>query len=195
MKILNILIIAVIAVSCGGNKNADNLSESLKKLDSLNSTMDQPISTTDIYTSPDNSFRINFGGTPNDTSKKIITELGDIEMVSFTYEKSATEAYMVAYSDYPSEAIKASSADDLLNGAKEGALTSQGGKLESEEKITLKGYPGYNFKAVAGTYYMCYRIFLKGNRLFQILIIKDGTYPAKAEADAFMDSFELIENK
>lgn len=187
MRLLNLLLIAIIAVSCGGNKNS---LDALSKLDSLSKSLETPI-TSDKYTSPDGSFKINFPGTPTDTSSIIKTDAGNIEMKSFTYEKSVTEAYIVTYSDYPTEMVKASTPDALLTGAKDGAL--EGSILDSEEKITLKNYPGYNFKAYKESYYMCYKIFLKENRLFQIMMIKDGKYPLQEDIDAFMNSFELVE--
>lgn len=183
MKFLPLFLIAAILVSCGGSKSS---LDALSQLDSLSKTLEST-----KYTSPDGSFKINFPGTPTVASENVPTEVGNIEMKSFTYEKSVTEAYMVALSDYPSELVAASSPDSLLQGAKEGALSSQGATLESEEKITLDGNPGYFFKAKKDSYHMCYKIFLKENRLFQILMLRDGSYPSQEDITGFIDSFEF----
>ena len=188
MKFLNLLLIATVMVSCGGNQNT---MDALNKLDSLSKSMNQS-SLTDKYMSKDGSFKISFPGTPTVSSENVPTEAGNIEMKLFTYKKSATEAYMVVYSDYPSEMVKASDPETLLNGAKEGALSNQSVTLESEKKITLDGNPGYYFTAKKDSYYMCYKIFLKENRLFQILMLRDGNYPSQENIDAFIGSFELI---
>lgn len=186
--LLFILIIALFA-SCGGGSSS---LDALKKLDSLSKTLESDI-VADIpkFNSEDGNFKVNFPGTPKIESQDIPTDIGPIEMQSFTYEKSATEVYMIAYSDYPSELVKQSNPDDLLTGAKEGALTSQGAELESEEKITFDGNPGYFFKAKTGTYFMIYKIFLKENRLYQILMIRDGNYPSQESIDNFIGTFEL----
>ena len=183
MRFLPLLLIAAVLVSCGGGKSS---SDALASLDSLSKSMDA-----NKYTSPDGTFKISFPGTPTVSSQNVPTEVGNIEMKSFTYEKSATEAYMVALSDYPSELVLASSPDSLLQGAKVGALNSQGATLESEEKITLDGNPGYFFKAKKDSYHMCYKIFLKGNRLFQILMLRDGSYPSQEDITKYFESFEF----
>ena len=183
MKFLPLFLIAAILVSCGSNQNS---LDALAKLDSLSKAM-----TVTKYTSPDGSFKISFPGTPIDTSQNVQTDIGMIEMESYTYEKSATEAYMVALSDYPSEIVAASSPDSLLQGAKDGALSSQGATLEFEEKVTLDGNPGYFFKAKKDSFYMCYKIFLKGNRLYQILMLRDGSYPSQEDINGFIGSFEF----
>lgn len=183
MKFLPLFLIAAVLMSCGGSQSS---LDALGKLDSLSKSLEST-----KYTSPDGTFKINFPGTPTVESQNVPTEVGNIEMKSFTYEKSATEAYMVALSDYPSDIVAASSPDSLLQGAKEGALSSQGATLEFEEKITLDGNPGYFFKAKKDSYYMCYKIFLKNNRLFQILMLRDGSYPSQEDITGFIDSFEF----
>lgn len=191
MKLLLVVVAAAFLVSCGGGQSA---TDALSKLDSISNALNEQTSeiSADKFTSVDGKFKVDFPGTPTEESKDIATEVGNIEMKSFTYEKSATEVFMIAYSDYPSEMVKQSDPDALLKGAKEGALSNMGATMESEEKITLDGNPGYLFKAVADTYYMVYKIFLKDNRLYQILMMRDGSYPTQEAIDSYIGSFELI---
>jgi hypothetical protein len=189
MKFLSLLLIAALFVSCGGNKK--NL-DALNKLDSISNALKESSANAEKFTSIDGKFKIAFPGTPALTSDNVPTAVGNIEMKSFTYEKSATEIYIIAYSDYPSDLVKQSDPETLLNGAKEGALTNQQATLESDEKITLDGNPGYFFTAVKDTYHMCYKIFLKENRLYMMLMLRDGASPSKEAIDAFIGSFELI---
>ena len=193
MKFLFLIAVAAFLVSCGGGQSA---SDALSKLDSISNSLNDQLddmSTTDKYTSEDGRFKVNFPGTPKVESQDIPTEVGNIEMKSFTYEKSATEVYMIAYSDYPSELVKQSDPDAILTGAKEGALTNMGATMDSEEKITMDGNPGYQFKAVKDSYYMVYKIFLKENRLYQILMMRDGSFPSQEAVDSYIGSFELID--
>jgi hypothetical protein len=189
MKFLSLLAMAIVLMSCGGNKT--NL-DALNKLDSISNALKESSTNTEKFSSVDGKFKIAFPGTPVLSSENVPTEVGNIEMKSFTYEKSATEIYIIAYSDYPSELVKQSDPETLLNGAKEGALTNQQATLKSDEKITLDGNPGYYFTAVKDTYHMCYKIFLKENRLYMMLMLRDGDYPSKDAIDGFIGSFELI---
>lgn len=194
MKIFNLLVaVSMLALfSCGGGESTE---DALRKLDSLNKSLDESMNTdasAGKYTSEDGKFKINFPGTPTVTSEAIPTEVGNIDMKMFTYEKSATEVYMVAYSDYPSALVEASDAATLLEGAKSGAVSSQGAVIEEENAITVDGNPGILFKAKAGSYYMYYKIFLVSNRLFQLVILRDGNYPEPEAVESYIDSFELI---
>ena len=191
MRLFILMAAVTLLMSCGGGQSA---TDALSKLDSISNSLNDQMSdmSSEKYTSEDGKFKVNFLGTPTVEKKDIPTEVGNIEMTSFSYEKSATEVFMIAYSDYPSEMVKASEPDVLLNGAREGALSSMGATMESQEKITLDGNPGYQFKAVAGTYYMVYKIFLKDNRLYQILMMRDGSYPSNEAVESFIGSFELI---
>ena len=66
--------------------------------------------TSEIYESEDGRFKINFlGATPTVSQQAVPTELGDIEITMFIYEKSITEAYVIGYNDYPSAIIEAGS--------------------------------------------------------------------------------------
>ncbi len=192
MKFLLVIVAAALLVSCGGGKSA---SDALSKLDSISNALNNQASAlnTDKFTSEDGKFKINFPGTPKDTLQYIPTEVGNIEMKSFTYEKSATEMFMLAYCDYPSELVKQSDSETLLQGAKEGALNKDGAAtVDLDEKITVDGNPGHFFKAYKGSFYMVFKIFLKENRLYQILMIRDGSYPSQDAIDSYIGSFELI---
>ena len=192
MKLLFLALAAAFLVSCGSSESA---TDALSKLDSISKSLEDQTSdlVSDKYTSEDGKFKVNFPGTPTVASDNIPTEVGNIEMKSFTYEKSATEVYMIAYSDYPSELVKQSDPDAILTGAKEGALNNMGATMETEEKISMDGHPGYIFKAVKDSYYMVYKIFLKDNRLYQILMMRDGAYPSQEAVDSYIGSFELID--
>ncbi len=144
------------------------------------------------YSSSDGKFKIDFPGAPKEASETVPTDVGDIEMTTFMYEKSLSEAYMVAYSDYPSAMVEASNTNDLLDGGKNGALSSLGiENLEDERDITLKGNKGKAFKGNNGTYFVVYEIYLVKNRLYQIAILKEGSYPTVTDVKSFIGSFQL----
>ncbi len=209
MKKFNLFLIAFaiasFLISCGGpsssdldkalndlNKLSENL-DSLDKIDNVTADDETTSSSDDKFYSKDGHFKINFAGEPEVSNEPIPTEIGNIQMYMYTYEKSATEVEMLAYSDYPSEMIKASNPDDLLIGAKNGAINNLGATITKEEKIDFDGNPGYQFKADNGSYYVDYKIFLKGNRLYQIAIMRDGSAPTEEAVKNFIGSFELTD--
>ncbi len=209
MKKLNLIIAiatSIFLISCGGSSNSDldkaledlnKLSESLDSLDNIdytanNETTDNSTSDGKFY-SKDGNFKVNFTGEPKVSNEPIPTEIGNIDMYMFMYEKSATEIEMIAYSDYPSAMVEASNPDDLLTGAKKGAVQNINATITNEEKIEFDGNPGYEFKADNGSYYLYYKIFLKDNRLYQIAIMRDGSAPTDEAVENFIGSFELTD--
>lgn len=194
----NLAALALLLLSCGSvNDQAAAIASQLDSASTANSITEEENNIPeegDLFTSKDGKFKINFSGTPTQSSDIIPTEVGNIEMTSFMYEKSATEAYMVAYNDYPSEMVKNSSVDDLLDGAKNGSSSSLGiTKFDIDNKMEIEGNPGRHFKGTNGSYYAEYKLFLKGNRLYQIALIRDGSYATPERAEAFFGSFALTE--
>lgn len=153
---------------------------------------DSVVSDKPKFTSDEGNFKIAFPGEPTFKTEVVPTELGDIEMKAFTYEYGQDAAYMVAYSDYPVEAVEAGDKNLMLQGAKEGVIGNMEASIEEEKDIEIDGNPGVYFKAKSKNFATVYKIFLVRNRLYQIGIIKAGTYPADSDIKSFLDSFELI---
>ncbi len=146
----------------------------------------------DRFNSEDGKFKVHFEGKPNITSEKVPTAVGDIEVHMFLYEKSATEIYLVGYSDYPSELIKKSNAAEVIKGAQGGVVEKLKAKITEEKKISVGGNDGIWFRANSDQYYITYKLFLSGNRLYQIGMIRDGSHVSDEAVKSFMDTFELL---
>lgn len=183
-----------ILASCGGPSVNDELNDALNDLqeDLENVDVADALGDASTFVSDEGNFSINFPGTPTEETQSVPTEVGNIEMVTFMYEKSATEVYMVAYSDYPSALIELSNAKDLLGGAKDGALGTYGATVSTEKDITVDGNPGMYFKANSDSYYVTYEIYLVENRLYQIVILKDGAYATEDDYNKFTKTFKLL---
>lgn len=148
----------------------------------------------DLYYSEDGRFKVKFAGEPKVNSDIVPTDVGNIEMMSFLYEKSLTEAYMVAYSDYPSALVEQSSANDMLIGARDGSSGKMGiTSFDLDEEIEIDGNPGRYFKGKAKSIHAEYKIYLVGNRLYQVAILRDGAYSMPKRSDEFFNSFQLVE--
>lgn len=156
----------------------------------------EEVSTDDLYHSVDGKFKVKFLGEPTVSSDIVPTDVGDIEMMSFLYEKSVTEAYMVAYSDYPSAMVEKSSVKDMLIGAKNGSSGNLGiTSFDLDEEVELDGNPGMYFKGSANSIYAEYKIFLVGSRLYQVAILRDGSYSMPERSDEFFNSFQLTQEE
>jgi len=196
MKKINFFVIAILFfgsflfVSCNETSETEATTDEITEAED-NSTINNEA---DKYHSVDGKFKVNFTGTPKVSNEKVPTEVGDIEMFMFMYEKSLTEIEMIAYSDYPSAIVAVSDKDEMLNGAKEGALSNLEAVIKEEKQITYKGHKGIEFKANSSQYYVNYKIFLVNNRLYQIALMRDGSYATQSNVDKFFNSFELLEN-
>ena len=188
------LVLTFILTACGGGEAHQIENTVVNAIEDID-VVDEVVATSgDLFESADGKFKINFNGEPTVSSDMVPTDVGNIEMTSFLYEKSVTEAYMVAYNDYPSEMVEASSVADMLDGAKNGSASSMNITMfDLEENIEVEGNPGRHFKGNNGSYYVEYKLFLKGNRLYQIAIIRDGSYATPERTKEFFGSFELIE--
>lgn len=202
MKIILTTLIAasLMMVSCGGGDElANELNDLANDLEAenvaLEAEMDAILETSEsaLYESEDGSFQINFmGGTPTVNTESIDTEVGPVDITMFMYEKSSTELYMISYNDYPSAAIELSSAEEVLANGKNGLVTSMGiTHFDLEEDVTKDGFPGLHFKGTGGSCHLEYEVYLVKNRLYQIGVLRDGSYATQENIDGFLGSFTL----
>ncbi len=194
------LVVSLGLVACGGADNAEEIDalnhDLLSAVDELAEEVEEATEETsanDLYHSEDGKFKIKFIGEPTESHESIPTEVGNIEMTSYMYEQSVTEAYMVAYSDYPSELVEQSSVEDILIGARDGSSGNLGiTSFDVDEEIEIDGNPGLFFKGKAGSIHAAYKLYMVGNRLYQVAILRDGGYPKEDRSDEFFNSFQLV---
>lgn len=194
---------SMMMVSCGGgdsltaelNDLAKDLEKTNEALEEKLDVIEEEVLSSEIYESEDGRFKINFlGATPDVSTQSIPTELGEIEITMFLYEKSITEAYVLGYNDYPSAIVEAGSTDDMLAGGKDGVVNSMGiTQFDLEEEVSLDGHSGLHFKGVAGSLHIEYQMYLVDNRLYQIGIVRDGSYATQDRVDTFLGTFELTD--
>lgn len=147
------------------------------------------------YTALDGKFKAMFPGLPVHNSEEVASEVGPLGLATYVYEEGNAKAYMVSYTDYPPVVIENSEVGDLINGGVEGALSSLGIKqAEKLEDISIQGYPGKWFKGNDGkTFFVEYKMILAKNRLYQIGILQQGSYPSELVDVQFMDSFIMTD--
>ena len=144
------------------------------------------------YKSADGKFAIHFAGEPTKTTENVPTEVGNISVTMFMYEKSPKEVYIVGYSDYPSELIALSNPNDLLKGAQEGVVNNIAGQVQDEKSSDFSGHAALDFRSEGSGFTLAYKLVLVDNRLYQIGIMKEGVEIPDSEVTDFIGSFELI---
>lgn len=144
------------------------------------------------FTSGAGHFSIHFPDTPAISSENFPSAIGNIEITTYLYEKSASEAFTVAYSDYPAQLVNESNVDSLLQAGKQHLLVSlEIPDAEKEEKISLDDNKGIFFQGNNGKFHVVCEMYMVSNRLYQISILRDGSYPSEEEIGRFFRSFKL----
>lgn len=201
MKIKALLPVAASAVllfSC--SSPADDLQAELDKMELENSIDEmfeeviEEAPASDLFVSMDGNYSINFPGTPTGTDQVESTAVGDIVIHMDMYEKSATEVFMVGYNDYPSALVENGDNTAMLEGGVEGAKGALACDVEDFREIgELDGCPTIEFKArsTASNYHVHYFCLMRNNRLYQVGILRDGSYPSAEVVENFTRTFKL----
>ena len=105
---------------------------------------------------------------------------------------------VVGVADMPIPARESDAIVQLrLDGARDGALKNVGGTLKESKEIRLAGkYPGREFTATITQPMQGQvraRIYFVGTRLYQVMVMGTDDYTTSKQADAFLDSFQLLQ--
>jgi len=144
-----------------------------------------------VLESPDGLFIATFPDQPMYHTQLVpVASDVKVEMVSYIYEKSVNESFMISYCDYPEQALK----DDpfeMLETARSGAVLNN--IVESEFKSEVDGWPAITTKSIdkeTGYYYIL-RVILAKNRLYQIQMLNKDRYSSDEAVKMFMDAFTV----
>ena len=133
--------------------------------------------------------------TPRKTTETTETQIGTIDTHLFIVTHGDF-TYLMVYNDFPRRLISSSDSRVMLDGARDGAVESLSGRLLSEHSISINGYPGreLRIKVSDGPYTSIaqVRIYLVGNRLYQIYAIAPETRASSPDMTKFLDSFKLL---
>lgn len=142
--------------------------------------------------SKDGGFSIGMPATPKETKRKVLTAKGHLDVTLLVAEGRSGAAFVLSYCDY-SEAEVKGDLEKRLDHARDGAVSSSGGKLQSERIADLRD--GENLHRGRdliieknGATIARMRIFLVGRRLYQVMVLGNAT---TKEAGIFLDSFRL----
>jgi hypothetical protein len=144
------------------------------------------------FTGPEGDFTILLPGIPKEEVQVVNSEAGDITVHLFNVPLGSF-AYVVAYSDYPADLVANMGAEKLLDGARDGAVSNTRGKLLDESPVEIDGFPGRFLKVLSpdGTGLAQARMFLVGNRLYQIFVASPKSDQDSEDIQKYLDSFTL----
>lgn len=183
MKTAYLVLVSVLWFSCTGKTEAPGTT-----------SQDQSENkTTEVFYSQDGKFLVQFPGEPTISTEVVHTESGPLDKKIFLYEKSVTEAYLVAYTSYPAALVEDADPKELMKNAKKGILENLDARPIAERSTTLNQFPGIYFKANNNEIFIHYKMYFIHNRLYEITVQKTGTYADENEAQNFLNSFRLKE--
>jgi hypothetical protein len=133
-------------------------------------------------------FSVQMPRTPEEQSKVLDTPAGPLKLNMYLC-KAGKWVYMVGYAEH--EKLRGD-AEEILDGARNGAVKIGNNKLISEDTISLDGHPGRELRMEAPNgLRMRLKIILAGNRLYQVGVVtpKNDSYSPRIEK--YLTSFRL----
>ncbi len=145
------------------------------------------------YKSEELAFIAEFPGTPEKTVQQVQTAVGELDMHMVTYSGNDF-FYSIVRTEYPKEQFSDMS-DDRIKSVLDGAVTNVNGTLESDENITLNGYPGRKVKIKTNGMDMFMNAYLVDNKMYITqAIYMEGKVDTKS-LNKFLDAFDIINVK
>ncbi len=209
-KLLYILfgLTILLLVSCGGigtsNYTEDDITTNENVEDNIANEIDK-VNETNNHTS-DNKyiefkdekgvFKIDFPYAPKKEETPMKTELGEVQMISYSYD-GGNYAYMMMYSDYHNLDVQKSKPYEMLENAKAGYIGNMSLTVTKSFKNELNDNPGIYFEAegeVEGEkIHTVVQDYLVGKRLYQIAILRLDRPITEEEIKLYIKSFELLD--
>ncbi len=137
-------------------------------------------------------FSVAATGTPRFTKESVPTAAGPITMNTYMFQAGACVQGAI-YADYPPAVLQKASKSAMLDGARDGAVRNVNGTLVNEREIAYLKHPGRELRIDIGNrLWLLGRIFLVGNRLYQVTVIGPKDQFPEEEAKKFLQSFALV---
>lgn len=149
----------------------------------------------ETFTFKTQGFSVLLPGTPKEQTNKVPSALGELTLKNFVVEThKGKAAWLISCTDYPAGTVKADNQDAILDAGASGAAQGVKGKLINQTKIMLdKKYPGRAIQVDAPNFGLYVsRIYLVGDRLYQIVVLGPKDVATSPEATKYLESFKLV---
>ena len=141
------------------------------------------------YSNAGDGFRALFPSAPETSKTSVPVGQSTFELHSYAVDAGGTTLY-VGVCDYGAKGA-AADPDELLKGAKEGAVQHMSAHILSEKKITLGSNHGVEFVAESDKLHFMTRMYIAGGVLYQTMVISP-LGENFADTARFLDSFGLL---
>ena len=142
-------------------------------------------------TSKEGKFTVAMPGKTTEKKQNVKTATGQLTVVMLIADGRKDSNFVVSYTDYAEADLNQGAITKRLDRARDGAVSSAGGKVKEERDIKLKKHPGRHVIIEKdGDVIVQMRLFAVGRRLYQVMALGDA--PAK-DVEIFLSSFDLIE--
>lgn len=193
MKHLSLLLLFLSLFAC---KNQNKKNNTLTK-DSTQASKIQPdtteLATPAHFTIEEEDFVINFPAMP------VRVEDSTDRDVEYSVQMGDSVNYILYFRDYKEGVIQKMGAKKFLQNQEKQVIDKMGFPQEEifeNKEIEISGFPGISLKAGSKkNSFLVYRIYLVGNRLYQLGISHTKRKPTEEEQKNFLDSFQLKNSK
>jgi hypothetical protein len=149
------------------------------------------------FKSLEGGFSVQLPGEPKYKAQKL--QGTDITQHMFLIEsKDGKVAHLAAYQvDGNLAGLSKEQKQVVLTRARDSARETFQGKVLADKAIELAGHPGHEFKISVPNLKAEYRsrVYIVGDRLYQVTILGSREVVDSKEADAYLSSFKLVEPK
>lgn len=144
-----------------------------------------------LFRSEAGQFAVRSAETPTRQERDVPGSTTGLKSHVFVFQ-TGRKAKMISYMDRPTPAETDAEITAVLDGARDGCVTSVKGTLKEEKKVTCRGYPGREWRVETGAgVLMLFRAYLAKNRLYSLVVGAHKSEFSQQEAADFMQSFTI----
>lgn len=138
-------------------------------------------------------FTVSMPGQPVKRQETLSTAVGPLHSSSYTVAPAQGVAYGVDYADYPVAVVQRYAPEAILDSARDALVAKVNGRVRSEQRISLSNSPGRELQLdVATGGFVRARIYLVGQRQYQVVAVTPDNKTASQDATTFLNSFKLL---
>lgn len=148
------------------------------------------------FAAPEGGFTILMPGKPEKETVPVTIPGEQTSMYFYSFTSPEGTVYIASYSDMKLDLQGEDKVKMFLDGVREGQIKSnKANKLLGEKSITLGAYRGREFTIESPAGITTSRVYLVGNRVYQLFFVKPAGYQDGAKSgQRFLDSFKLTKS-
>ncbi len=148
------------------------------------------------FISEDGTFSIEMPGKPKASKIILPVEDGQTYLNVFMVDEKKDFVFSIAYVDFSYEVLQKKTEEQILNDARDGAILNVQGTLLSESEVSIKQHPGREImiRSIDGESIIKARVFLAGNRQYQLMVITSNDKVESFTVRRFLDSFNILKS-